>query len=107
MTDETKTLHESWLAKQAKLKHARVWLDQTLREGGGPHDNGTAVLVVHAIPLPDDPTTANLMVRCLPDISIEHLIAALERFTADLKAGNYEHTPLEEPEFGASSDVKH
>ncbi len=83
---------------EAKILHAQRWLEKTLSENDGPKTGRTAVLCLRIDDVPDEPGMGFTNVFCLPDMDIGHLIEGLEKFVADLKAGQFVHSQVIEGE---------
>lgn len=84
---------EAWALKERKIEQAKKWVERSLREEGGPLPGLNAVMVICAVPLKDAPDTGTINVGCLPDMEPDMIIAGLEQWIANLKAGVISQTP--------------
>lgn len=97
---------ESESGEDKRVRQALAWVERTLRADGGPHAGASAVMVIRAVPVHEQPGSAFLQVVCLPDIDHAALAEAVRRWAEDLAAGNIEQQPHgldSEPEEGSSS----
>jgi hypothetical protein len=92
-TDDThKAVQDAWLAKETKIEHGKRFLERKLREHGGPHPGQSAILIVNVIPTEVE-GQGLVAVSCLPDLNLGALCLGLEKWIADVRAGNIEQEP--------------
>jgi hypothetical protein len=76
-------------AKTNKVEHAKVWVEDCLREADGPWDRSSAVVVITALPIKDDKGNftgaANINQALLPDMDFSVLADALEGLAAKVR----------------------
>jgi hypothetical protein len=88
MTDEEQEQERQFrTGQERKVFQAREWVEQQLRMGNGPWPAGSAVLVVTAVPMQDDPENALVLVSCLPDFDHEQLADAVINWAENLRKG--------------------
>lgn len=75
--------------KTNKVEHAKRWVEECLRDGDGPWDRSSAVVVINVLPLKDDKGERTgdgyVSQSLLPDMDFSVLADALEGLAAKVR----------------------